>query len=320
MKLTRVWLVLSVLSLHLIAPTGTGAAKPAAARASVLLDIEVERAAGETRVHLKTDGAITDYREVKLKKNVAADRPDRMYLDLKDLRLSGPIPDRQVGTALAQVRNALRPDGVRVVFDSNRDELFSYAISQEPNGLVVAIREPGAAPPPAIAAVEPVQAAVAEPAAVIVPAVVTVYPEAKAAGDLDLLIVAAENPEQTKQWLDSTPDSRSGLQIIKRAKPDQVITTSFLVTGVSPDRNGDYSVAVSFTLLDPAGKVVVSERRFATTSGRAPANPAFIMAEPELAFTLDKTDPAGDYMIICLAEDLGINKTVRSSLRIALGK
>ena len=110
------------------------------------------------------------------------------------------------------------------------------------------------------------------------------------------------------------------LQILKTAKPDQVITTSFLVTGVSSDSNGDFSFTVSFTLLDPDGKPVLSKRRYAKTSGRAPANPAFIMAVPELAIIMGESDPAGEYTIIGLVEDLTNNKIVRTSLRIMLEK
>jgi hypothetical protein len=328
MKLARVLLVLLVLSLKVTAPTEASESKPAGslsepsspqAKASVLFDVEIERTAEETKVHLKADGAIKDYREARLKKNVAAHRPDRMYLDLKNLRLAGPIPARQAGTALSRVRTGLRADGVRVVFDSNLDELFNYTISEQPDGLLVTIRETSG-DTAVIAEMMPGDESEAEPEKVITPAVATMRPEPKAAGDLDLLIVAADTPEQTQEWLDGSPERKTGLQILKTAKPDQVINTSFLVTGVSSDSNGDFSVAVSFTLLDPDGKLVLSERRFAKTSGRAPANPAFIMADPVLGIILGESDPAGEYTIIGLVEDLTNNKVVRTSLKIALEK
>jgi len=288
-------------------------------KATVLFDIAIERTAEETKVHLRADGAIKNYREVRLKKNAAAGRPDRMYLDIKNLRLIGRIPSRKVGTALSQVRNALRADGIRVVFDSGLDELFNYTISEEPDGLLVTIREPAgdqAASAEIVQAVEPGAA----PEPVLVPAVETIQPEPKAAGDLDLLIVASDTPVQAEEWLNSPSDTKGNLQILKRVKPDQVINTSFLVTGVSPDGNGDYSVAVSFTLLDPNGKPVLSERRYATTSGRAPAAPAFVLAEPMLAIILGESDPAGEYKIIGSVEDLTKDKMIRTSIGITLGK
>ena len=154
MKLARVLLVLLVLSLTVAASALASESNPARSpfdppsiqtEATLLFGIEIERAAEETKVHLKADGAIKDYREVRLKKNVAAGRPDRMYLDIKDVFLARPIRVKKVGTALSRVRTGRRPDGIRVVFDSSLDGLFDYTISDEPDGLLVTIREPAAA-------------------------------------------------------------------------------------------------------------------------------------------------------------------------------
>ena len=291
MKFARVFLfLLLVLSLPATAQ----------ADATVLFDIEVERAAEETKVYLKADGAISDYRKVQLKKNVEAGRPDRIYLDINNVHLAGPIPVKQVGTALAQVRTGRRADGIRVVFDSNLDELFNYTISEQSDGLLVTIHEPSAADP------------------VIAPAVETIEPEAKSEGDLGLLIVTSDSFEHTQEWLNAPPDRRINLKLLKTAKPDQEIITSFLVTGVESDLNGDYSFVVSFTLLDPYGKVVFGKRNYAKAAGTAPIDPAFIMAEPELGIVLDESDPLGDYKIIGIVEDLTSNKIFRTIQRITL--
>ncbi|MCA1765727.1 MAG: AMIN domain-containing protein [Desulfobulbaceae bacterium] len=114
-------------------------------KASVLFDIEVEHSAEETRVFLKSDGPITDYKAVELAKNIKAGRPDRMYIDVKDVKPAGPIQPKVVGTALDQVRTGPRSDGFRVVFDSSLDELFSYRISEQPDGLLITISEPSPA-------------------------------------------------------------------------------------------------------------------------------------------------------------------------------
>jgi hypothetical protein len=295
--------------------------KPAAppAKATVLFDIEIAPAAAETRVQLKADGAITDYREVRLQKNVAAGRPDRMYLDIKNVRLAGPIPAKRVGTALAKVRTGPRTDGFRVVFDSSLDGLFDYTISEQPDGLLITIREP-AAEPAAIAAMIPAAEPEAAPEKIIVGDLVTIYPEPRAAGDLNLLIVPADSPEQAREWLNRSPDRNIGMQIMRTAKPEQDINTSFLVTGVSADRDGDFSVEVSFALVDPSGQLVSSKRRFAKTSGRAPTTPAFFIADPELDIILGESDPAGEYTIIGSVEDLTTNKVFRTSRRIKLAK
>ena len=113
--------------------------------ASVLIDIEVEHSRDSTQVLLKSDGPITHYKAVELPKNAKAGRPDRMYIDVKNVKLAGPIPPKTVGTALAQVRTGSRSDGFRVVFDSSLDKLFEYTITEQPDGLLVNIKEPSAA-------------------------------------------------------------------------------------------------------------------------------------------------------------------------------
>jgi|GEM_PF-4654651 len=318
MKFVRLLSVLLVLSLSVAAPTQAGASNQA--HATHLFDIEIERTAQETKVHLKADGAITDYHEARLKKSVKENRPDRMYLDLKNLSPSGPIPAKEeVRTALARIRTGRRTGAFRVVFDSNLDELFDYTISEQPDGLLVTIQEPSAEPA-VVAEMVPESEPETEPEEAVAPVVETIYPQPKAAGDLDLVIATSDLPEQAQEWLDSSADRKIGLQILKSAKPDQEINTSFLVTGVSPDRLGDFTVAISFTLLDPNGKVVRNKRHFAKTSGRAPVNPAFIMADPMLDIILAESDPAGEYTIIGIVEDLTNNKMVRTSRVITLEK
>lgn len=317
MRLARVLLMLLWMSLDGTGLVGAGAADRA--RATVLLDIEIERSAGETKVHLKADGAIKDYREVRLKKNVAADRPDRMYLDIRDVRLNGPLSVKKAGTALAQVRTGLRGDGVRVVFDSGLADLFEYTITEQADGLLVTVREPSAEPV-VISEIIPGDASRAETENDLIVETATIYPEPRAAGDLDLLIVPSNSLEQTLEWLDSQADPQIGLQILQTVKADQEINTSFLVTGVSRDRNGDFAVAVSFILLDPSGKPAFNKRRLGKTSGQAPAKPAFILADPLLSLTLGESDPAGIYKMIASVEDLTTNKIFRTSRRIIFEK
>jgi len=113
--------------------------------ATVVTDIEISHNNDETLVYLKADGPIKDYKKVQLEKNIEANRPDRMYLDLKNIRLKGPFETKAVGTALAQIRTAKRQDGFRVVFDSGLDQLFDYVIAEQADGLLVTIKEPSAA-------------------------------------------------------------------------------------------------------------------------------------------------------------------------------
>lgn len=302
MKLTRVLVFLPlVLAIH----------ATARADATVLYDIEIERADRETEVHLKADGPIKDYGKFQLKKNVAANRPERMYLDIKNVSFAGPIPGQQVGTALARVRTGKRSDGIRVVFDSNLDELFDYTIREQPDGLLVTIREPAAD-------LMQGEASGTEPAKDIALVLETIYPQPKAEGDLKLVIVTSDSPDHALEWLKAPPDNKIGLKLLKTAKTDQEISISFMVTGLTQDLDGNFSYETSFTLLDPSGNPKENHRHYAKATVKAPAHPAFILAEPELALVPDSSDPIGDYRIIGMVEDLTNNKIYRTSKKITL--
>ena len=118
---------------------------PGKNRATMVSAIDIKHDSTETEVFLKADGPIKDYKKVHLGKNPEAKRPDRMYIDLKNVRLNGPFETKNVGTALAQIRTAKRQDGFRIVFDSGLDQLFDYVITERPDGLLVTIKEPSAA-------------------------------------------------------------------------------------------------------------------------------------------------------------------------------
>ena len=141
-------------------------------------------------------------------------------------------------------------------------------------------------------------------------------PKPKPVGDLNLLIVTSDSPDYLDGWLHTQSDPGVSLKSLDVAKPRQPLVTSFLVTGFTPDQNGNISTAVSFALLDPNGKALFNERHYSNVSGKAPEKLSFIMAEPALNIVLDKSDPEGVYTIIGIAEDLVNNKAVRKSYKI----
>lgn len=123
--------------------TGTDDAPSPQAQASTLFDIDIDSSAQETRVLIKTDGPVADYKKAQLPK--ASGRPDRMYIDIPNLKLTRPISRTKTDSALARVRAARRGGGVRIVFDSGLDDLFSYNIVKKPDGMEVVIAEPSSA-------------------------------------------------------------------------------------------------------------------------------------------------------------------------------
>lgn len=149
---------------------------------------------------------------------------------------------------------------------------------------------------------------------------VTPGPEAKTAGDLGLVIVASDSPDYIKEWLNTPPSHGVTIKRLEVTRPGQLVVTSFLVTGFTSDRNGDFSIAVSFVLLDPKGKELFSQPHYAKASGKAPEVPTYIMADPAVDIVLDKTDQEGEYTIVGVVEDLISKKTARSSYKIKFEK
>ncbi len=143
---------------------------------------------------------------------------------------------------------------------------------------------------------------------------------AKPEGDLGLVIVASDSPEFINEWF-STPFSHGvTIKRLKITKPNQLIVTAFLVTGVSPDEVGNYFFSVSYYVLDPSGKTLFGERNYAKGSGVISKVPSIIMADPALDIILENSDPVGVYTIVAQVEDLVTGKKVDNSYRIRFKK
>jgi type IV pilus assembly protein PilQ len=110
-------------------------------KATVINSVDVEKTPTETRVLIRTNGAVTDY----YKEELPADErlPARMYIDVKNVLLTSPGQERKVNTSLERIRMASRNNGVRIVFDSGLPSLFSYDILSSTEGLQVVIQETG---------------------------------------------------------------------------------------------------------------------------------------------------------------------------------
>ncbi len=143
---------------------------------------------------------------------------------------------------------------------------------------------------------------------------------AKPEGDLAIIIVASETPEYIKEWM-STPSSHGvTIKRLKTAKPNQLIVSAFLVTGLSADEDGEFSYSVSYYFLDPNNKALFGERDYAKGSGTIPKNPSFIMADPALDIILEDSDPEGTYSIVAQVKDLVTGKKADCSYNIRLIK
>jgi len=107
--------------------------------ATLIYDVEITKSPAETRVFIRSNGAIREYGKEELDSDGRL--PARMYIDIKDVTFANYQREMKVGTALGRVRMASQENGVRIVFDSSQPKLFSYEIESKRNGLEVVIQE-----------------------------------------------------------------------------------------------------------------------------------------------------------------------------------
>lgn len=103
------------------------------------IDVSTDATASatRTRVHLLTNGPVEKYKEGTL--TASDERPARLYLDLANTGMADVPQLIEVGSTLAQIRTAPRDNGLRIVFDSGLDKLFSYNIDSQDDGLLITI-------------------------------------------------------------------------------------------------------------------------------------------------------------------------------------
>ena len=145
---------------------------------------------------------------------------------------------------------------------------------------------------------------------------ITPGPEPRIAGNLGLVIVASDTPEYIKEWLVTPSQHAVTIKRLRAAKTNQLIITSFLVTGMSPNFKGDYKFSVDFYLLDPNEKAVFGQRGYAKGEGKHQLKPTFVMANPALDIVLESSDPTGIYTIVAQVTDIVTGKKANASYKI----
>jgi len=143
---------------------------------------------------------------------------------------------------------------------------------------------------------------------------------AKPEGDLGLVIVASETPEYITEWLTTPSNYGVTIKKLKTAKPNQLIVSAFLATGLTPDKSGNFSFSVSYYFLDPNGKALFGASDFAEGSGTLPTKATFMMADPALDIVLEESDPEGTYTIVARLKDLVTGNTANCSYEIRFVK
>jgi hypothetical protein len=149
---------------------------------------------------------------------------------------------------------------------------------------------------------------------------VTQGPNPSKEGELRLVILASHTPEYIKEWMQTPSNHDVTIKRLTDTKPNQPITAAFLVTGFTPDANGNFRFNVSFSFIGPDDKEVFGEKNYARGKGKAPGKPTFVMADPALDIVLEQSDLAGAYKIIGVVVDEVSKKSARSEYNIMFTK
>ncbi len=109
---------------------------------NVLHDIVVRKSAKQTEILFQANGPVENFREdtVTGRENIH----DSMFIDINDIDGSELVREKNIGSSIDKVRVATRGSGVRIIFDSGQQDLFTYTAKTVPQGLLVTIIEPKA--------------------------------------------------------------------------------------------------------------------------------------------------------------------------------
>tara|TARA_R110002124_G_scaffold91022_2_gene231892 strand:- start:1736 stop:2260 length:525 start_codon:yes stop_codon:yes gene_type:complete len=137
-------------------------------------------------------------------------------------------------------------------------------------------------------------------------------------GHLSLVIVASDTPGYIEEWLSTPSEHAVTVRRLRQAKPDQLVVSAFLASGLTANPQGEYAFRVSFYVLDPNGKAILGARDYAGGSGVLPDKPMLIMADPALDIIFEKSDSMGTYTIVAQLMDLIAGTKTDASYKIDL--
>lgn len=105
---------------------------------AVLHDIVVRSNDKQTEILFQASKAIELYRQDTV--SGRENKPASMYIDINDVDGSELVREKLIGSSVDKIRVATRGSGVRIVFDSATQDIFSYNIKTVPQGLLVTVQ------------------------------------------------------------------------------------------------------------------------------------------------------------------------------------
>jgi len=140
-----------------------------------------------------------------------------------------------------------------------------------------------------------------------------------ASGKLQLIIGAGASPKFLQEWVSTHASTPARVERIKEIKPERTAYIGFFVTGYSLDNNKNVNCAVDVTVYDPNGRVLFSGPKYANVKGSYKEK-SFLALDPALDFTLEASDPEGNYRIEGIITDIISGKTAKAAYELKLNK
>ncbi len=146
----------------------------------------------------------------------------------------------------------------------------------------------------------------------------TLGPAPRVAGNLGLVVLASLDPNYLSEWANTAQEHPVTITRARKVAPEQTIYVAFVVTGMAPDGENEYSVSVSYELIGPDGEIVFGDEDYANSTGEVPSRPTYIMANPALDIIFDSKDFPGTYLIRAVVTDRTSSEKVEFSYELEL--
>ena len=144
--------------------------------------------------------------------------------------------------------------------------------------------------------------------------------EPNSPGNLGVIVALGESPQYIQRWVSTPAQDGAPIPRLSTIRLGQTGYAAFIVSGVSPSSNGQFSFSVSWKLFGPDGKLVFEQKDYAKQAGNIHTKPAFYMADPALDVVLEESDPEGEYILEAVVLEHGTGKTASGQRRFKFTK
>ena len=137
-------------------------------------------------------------------------------------------------------------------------------------------------------------------------------------GELEVIVLMSNTPKYIYEWVNTGHETDIHIEPLKAVMPGVMCYMAVVVTGFALDSNGLMNVDGGFALVNPDGSVQF-DRKKAFLMKKTIEHPAgFIMLDPAIDLSFDKSDQLGEYLIRADVTDYISGKSASSEYKIAV--